>query len=359
MVGGTGQVPTAGLLEEKGLPYFAVNICQPNSAPAECFGFQGLDFFRSYESSVSLPNDPLRCKRISFDKMEIANHAASKIELQCPFLFGPSLQTKFQYVIFDKDKAGISFLYSTIFPSSNYEKYLPIFEKVLNSVSFVEGPNTSFNNSGSGLLNSTINSGNVSEIQSGLSSNPSLPPTNISEPAAASDEGVNTPSAESSNMSGGNTSSVQLSSNNFTTQDEIAKASNQSSISASMDNRRPPLDIQLSVSPDPAFVGQDLVVYVNVVDFSSKVPLNQAKIEGAIVGGSAAEDLIKNPDTNQLQDIAAIEGQKFSGLTDTNGQFTDTTRLSGDFPADKFAIVVTATAEGYDPVSKIGVFTIG
>ena len=44
------------------------------------------------------------------------------------------------------------------------------------------------------------------------------------------------------------------------------------------------MDISLAVSPDPAFRGQDLVVYVNVVD-SSKIGLTNAKVDGVIADG--------------------------------------------------------------------------
>ena len=81
------------------------------------------------------------------------------------------------------------------------------------------------------------------------------------------------------------------------------------------------MDISLAVSPDPAFRGQDLVVYVNVVD-SSKIGLTNAKVDGVIVDGPAAEQIIKNANSTQPIDISALEGQKFSGVTDV-GQFTN------------------------------------
>jgi hypothetical protein len=117
------------------------------------------------------------------------------------------------------------------------------------------------------------------------------------------------------------------------------------------------MDISLAVSPDPAFRGQDLVVYVNVVD-SSKIGLTNAKVDGVIVDGSVAEQIIKNANSTQPIDISSLEGQKFSGVTDM-GQFNQLTKLSGDFTNEKFAVVVTASADGYPPSSKIAVFTTG
>ena len=117
------------------------------------------------------------------------------------------------------------------------------------------------------------------------------------------------------------------------------------------------MDISLAVSPDPAFRGQDLVVYVNVVD-SSKIGLTNAKVDGVIVDGPAAEQIIKNANSTQPIDISSLEGQKFSGVTDM-GQFTQLTKLSGDFTNEKFAVVVTASADGFQPSSKIAVFTTG
>ena len=62
------------------------------------------------------------------------------------------------------------------------------------------------------------------------------------------------------------------------------------------------MDISLAVSPNPAFRGQDLVVYVNVVD-SSKVGLTNAKVDGVIVDGPAAEEIINNANSTQPVDI--------------------------------------------------------
>ena len=117
------------------------------------------------------------------------------------------------------------------------------------------------------------------------------------------------------------------------------------------------MDISLAVSPDPAFRGQDLVIYVNVVD-SSKVGLTNAKVDGVIVDGPAVEEIINNANSTQPIDISSLNGQKFSGVTDI-GQFNQLTKLRVDFTNEKFAVVVTAVADGYQPSSKIAVFTIG
>ena len=90
----------------------------------------------------------------------------------------------------------------------------------------------------------------------------------------------------------------------------------------------------------------------------SKIGLTNAKVDGVIVDGPAAEQIIKNANSTQPIDISSLEGQKFSGVTDV-GQFTQLTKLSGDFTNDKFAIVVTASADGFPTSSKIGVFTTG
>jgi hypothetical protein len=117
------------------------------------------------------------------------------------------------------------------------------------------------------------------------------------------------------------------------------------------------MDISLAVSPDPAFRGQDLVVYVNVVD-SSKIGLTNARVDGVIVDGPAVEQIIKNANSTQPIDISTLEGQKFSGVTDM-GQFNLLTKLSGDSTNEKFAVVVTASADGYPPSFKVAVFTTG
>jgi hypothetical protein len=107
------------------------------------------------------------------------------------------------------------------------------------------------------------------------------------------------------------------------------------------------MDISLVVFPDPAFRGQDLVVHINVGDFS-KVGLTNAKVYGMIVDGPAVEEIINNANSTQPVDISSLEGQKFSGVTDI-GQFNQLTKLRGDFTYEKFAVIVTAVADGYRP----------
>lgn len=86
--------------------------------------------------------------------------------------------------------------------------------------------------------------------------------------------------------------------------------------------------------------------------------LTNAKVDGVIVDGPAAEEIINNSNSTQPIDISSLNGQKFSGVTDI-GQFNQLTKLSGDFSNEKFAVVVTAVADGYQPSSKTAVFAIG
>ena len=42
-------------------------------------------------------------------------------------------------------------------------------------------------------------------------------------------------------------------------------------------------------------------------------------------------DFIKNANSTKLLDVGPIDGQKFIGITDNNGQFSYTTRINEDF----------------------------
>jgi hypothetical protein len=118
------------------------------------------------------------------------------------------------------------------------------------------------------------------------------------------------------------------------------------------------LFIELLAGSNPGFRGADQAIYVNVLDYSSRTGIAQAKIAGVMVGGSGAADFIKNANSTKLLDVGQIEGQKFTGITDTNGQFSYTTRINEDFEPGPIALIITVESDGYEPLSKIATFDL-
>ena len=94
------------------------------------------------------------------------------------------------------------------------------------------------------------------------------------------------------------------------------------------------------------------------LDYSSRTGIAQAKIAGVMVGGSSAGDFIKNANSTKLLDVGQIDGQKFTGITDNNGQFSYTTRINEDLEPGPIALIVTIEANGYEPLSKIATFNL-
>ena len=77
-----------------------------------------------------------------------------------------------------------------------------------------------------------------------------------------------------------------------------------------------------------------------------------------MVGESSAGDFIKNANSTKLLDVGQIDGQKFTGITDNNGQFSYTTRINEDLEPGPIALIVTIEANGYEPLSKIATFNL-
>ena len=116
-------------------PFIGLNIYPINATQDERFGVNNMDYYAAFESSETVPNDPALCKRTSFENIKIGGYPALAVEIRCPFPFDPSVAVKGSIVILQKDKSEILFLYSTPSPS-NYEKYLPDFDKLISSVNF-------------------------------------------------------------------------------------------------------------------------------------------------------------------------------------------------------------------------------
>ena len=118
------------------------------------------------------------------------------------------------------------------------------------------------------------------------------------------------------------------------------------------------LFIEVLTGSDPGFRGADQSIFVNVLDYSSRIGIDQAKVNGVLVDGPEGEDFIKNANSTAIVDVEKIDGQKFSGVTDSNGQFSHVTRISEDLDPGTIAIVVTVEASGYQTSSKIGTFKL-
>lgn len=127
------------------------------------------------------------------------------------------------------------------------------------------------------------------------------------------------------------------------------------------DDQEPTLEISIATGSDPSYRGQDQIIYVDVVDSSSNIRIAEAEVDGLIVDGEDARALIAGSnDTEALIDIDIdeIDGEGFSGETDDNGQLIVSAEIPESFEEGEIAIVLTADADGYDPVTKIAAFTL-
>jgi hypothetical protein len=123
----------------------------------------------------------------------------------------------------------------------------------------------------------------------------------------------------------------------------------------------PTLKVTISTANDISLRGQDQTIYVDVLDSSSNIGVAESEVDGTIVDGEDAEALIADSNnTNALLDldIDEIDGEEFSGETDGNGQLIESVEIPESFEEGNLAIVITAEADGYDPVSKIAASTL-
>lgn len=95
-----------------------------------------------------------------------------------------------------------------------------------------------------------------------------------------------------------------------------------------------------------------------MVDSSSRNEIGNAKVSGVVVDSSKSNEIVNSSNTTELIDVSNIEGEKFSGTTDSTGQFTDTVKIKKSLNPGVFGIVVTVDADGYKPMSKVGTFEV-
>jgi hypothetical protein len=119
------------------------------------------------------------------------------------------------------------------------------------------------------------------------------------------------------------------------------------------------LKVQITPAKSTVSSGDDQPINVTVSDSTSNAPLAGIKISGVMIDASpGAKVLIK--DTNSTEPIATskIEGKKFSGVTDENGQYSVTEPISTGKKVGTYTIVVTASGKGYNPISEIETFKV-
>jgi hypothetical protein len=121
------------------------------------------------------------------------------------------------------------------------------------------------------------------------------------------------------------------------------------------------LKVTISTASDISLRGQDQTIYIDVLDSSSNIGVADSDVDGIIVDGEDAKALsaVSNNATALLDlEIDEIDGEEFSGETDSNGQLIESIEIPESFQEGDLAIVITADADGYDPVSKIAASTV-
>jgi hypothetical protein len=308
---------------EEAKPAITLVIAPLNSSKDERFGLPSMKEFsegikNSPKSNETNPAAPAGLKKVSFQNMKIGGYPAIRAEYQIPFPFNPSTMVKTTTVIFDTEKSEITFGYSSA-SSSNYKKYLPQFDKVIRSIKFGQGTGYP--------IDGGINS-NILQSKSGLTK---------------SIDNVTSPSTENQSP--------------LIESQSRDNASIPPTAPGSADDKQK-LFLDLLTGSNPGFRGADQAIYVNVLDYSSRAGIAGAKIAGVMVGGSGAADFIKNANSTKLLDVGPIDGQKFTGITDNNGQFSYTTRIYEDLQPGPIALIITVEADGYEPLSKIATFKL-
>lgn len=119
------------------------------------------------------------------------------------------------------------------------------------------------------------------------------------------------------------------------------------------------LKVQITPAKSTVSSGDDQPINVTVSDSTSNEPLAGVKISGVMIDASpGAKVLIKNMNSTEPIETSKIEGKKFSGVTDENGQFSVTEPISTGKKLGTYTIVVTASGKGYSPISEIETFKV-
>jgi hypothetical protein len=119
------------------------------------------------------------------------------------------------------------------------------------------------------------------------------------------------------------------------------------------------LKVQITPAKNTVSSGDDQLINVTVSDSTSDAPLAGVKLSGVMIDASpGAKALIKDMNSTEPIATSKIEGKKFSGVTDENGQFSVTEPISTGKKVGTYTIVVTASGKGYSPISEIVTFKV-
>ena len=119
------------------------------------------------------------------------------------------------------------------------------------------------------------------------------------------------------------------------------------------------LKVQITPAESTVSAGDDQTINVKVSDSTSDAPLAGVKISGVTIDAfPGAKELIKDMNSTEPIATSEIEGKKFSGVTDENGEFSVTQSISTGKRAGTYTIVVTASGKGYSPISEIETFKV-
>jgi hypothetical protein len=119
------------------------------------------------------------------------------------------------------------------------------------------------------------------------------------------------------------------------------------------------LNVQITPARETISEGDDQKIDVSVTDSSTGAKISGAKLSGIMIDAfPGAKKLIKNMNSTEPIDTSKIEGKKFSGTTDGNGQYSVSETIPTGKRAGTYTLVVTANAEGYSPISEIKTFKV-
>jgi len=119
------------------------------------------------------------------------------------------------------------------------------------------------------------------------------------------------------------------------------------------------LNVHVTPAKRTVSSGDDQLINVTVSDSTSNASIPGVKLSGVMIDAfPGAKALMKNMNTTEPIETSKIEGKKFSGVTDENGQFSVKEPISSSKRAGTYTIVVTASAKGYYPIAKIETFKV-
>ena len=121
--------------------------------------------------------------------------------------------------------------------------------------------------------------------------------------------------------------------------------------------QKPSLIVSITAE-DPISRGDEQIIEVSVKDSMSTSGVAGAKIYGVIADAAQAQDIIKNANSTVYYNYRLIDGQKFGGFSDNNGQFSFHKNMPKSLKPGTYGVTVTAKADGYDSVSRVGTFEV-